>query len=223
MADLTFNKIAGAALATGLVVFGLQNLTTILFEKSPPAKAGYAIAIQETSDTGEAADVLPDWGTVLPKADVAAGQAITAKCASCHQFDPAGTNATGPGLFGVVGRKPGSHPGYTYDQAMEDFAAKNPVWTYDLLYQFLKSPQGFIPGVKMTFIGLKAPQDRINVIAYLHTLGSTLPIPAPNPKAAAASNSAAPTNAVLSNSATPTPANAVAPVPAAKTSPGGAQ
>jgi cytochrome c len=210
MADLTFNKIAGAALATGLVVFGLQNLTSILFEKETPAKPGYAIAIQEASEGGEAADVIPDWGTVLPKADVAAGQAITQKCASCHQFDPAGTNATGPGLFGVEGHKPGTHAGYSYDTAMEQFGAAHPVWNYDLLYQFLKSPQGFIPGVKMTFIGLKSPQDRINVIAYLHTLGSTLPIPAPNPKAAAApaagaaaSNSAAPSNAAESNSAAP--------------------
>ena len=152
------------------------------------------------------ADVPPDWGTVLPKADVAAGQAITAKCASCHQFDPAGTNGTGPGLFGVVGRKPASHPGYSYDQAMTDFSAKNPVWTYDLLYNFLKSPQGFIPGVKMTFVGLPQPQDRINVIAYLHTLGSTLPIPAPapaKPAAAAATNAAGASNAAASNAAAP--------------------
>jgi cytochrome c len=226
MADLTFNKIAGAALATGLVIFGLQNLTAIVFEKEAPTKAGYAIAVSEsTGGGGEAPDVLPDWGTVLPKADVAAGQAVTAKCASCHQFDPAGTNGTGPGLYGVEGRKPASHPGYSYDQAMTDFASKDPVWTYDLLYQFLKAPQGFIPGVKMTFVGLKSPQDRINVIAYLHTLGASLPIPAPNPKAAApaspasnaaaASNSAAPSNAVAaSNAAAAT--NGAQPAPATK-------
>ena len=45
MADLTFNKIAGAALATLLLIFGLQNLTSILFEQAPPAKPGYAIAV----------------------------------------------------------------------------------------------------------------------------------------------------------------------------------
>jgi cytochrome c len=207
MADLTFNKIAGGVLATGLVIFGLQNLSAILFETTPPAKPGYAITV--AADTsgggGEAPDVLPDWGTVLPAADVAAGQAITAKCASCHQFDPAGTNATGPGLYGVVGRKPGSHPGYTYDQAMADFQSKHPVWTYDLLYQFLKGPQNFMTGTKMTFIGLKQPQDRINVIAYLHTLGSSLPIPPPNPKAAAAAPAAgaASNSAEASNAAKP--------------------
>ena len=208
MADsLSFNKIAGAALATGLLIFGLQNLGAILFEKTPPATPGDKIAIAESEGGAPApADVPPDWGTVLPTADVAAGQAITAKCSSCHMFDPAGTNGTGPGLYGVVGRKPASHPGYTYDQPMTDFSAKNPVWAYDLLYQFLKSPQGFIPGVKMTFVGLPQPQDRINVIAYLHTLGSTLPVPAPapaKPAAAAATNAAAASNSAASNAAAP--------------------
>ncbi len=210
MADLTFNKIAAAVLATGLVIFGLGDLTTNLFEKTPPKVMGDKITIAEdTSGGGEAPDVIPDWGTVLPTANIAAGQAITAKCASCHLFDPAGSNSTGPGLYGVVGRPPGTHPGYTYDAAMADFASKNKAWTYDLLYQFLKNPQGFMTGTKMTFVGLKDPQDRINVIAYLRSNGSpSYPIPAPKPAApaasnAAASNAAAPTNATASNAAKP--------------------
>jgi cytochrome c len=219
MADsLTFNKIAGAALATGLVIFGLQNLTNILFEKEAPAKPGYAIAVAASGGTGgEAADVIPDWGTVLPKADVAAGQAVTSKCASCHQFDAAGTNAIGPGLYGVVGRPPGSHPGYAYDDAMTAFAKTHTAWTYDLLYQFLKGPQAYMPGTKMTFVGLKDPQDRINVIAYLRSNGSpSYPIPAPapaKPAAAAPAAGAAATNAAApaSNAAAPAASNAAAP------------
>ncbi len=216
MADdsLTFNKIAGAVLATGLVIFGLQNLTSILFEQAPPAKPGYAIAVAaDTSGGGEAVDVIPDWGTVLPKADIAKGQTITSKCASCHMFDPAGTNNTGPGLFGVVGRPPGTHPGYAYDSAMQDFAKTHNAWTYDLLYQFLKNPQGFMTGTKMTFIGLKDPQDRINVIAYLRSNGSpNYPIPAPAPAKPAAPAAGAATNATApaTNAAAPA-TNAAAP------------
>ena len=207
MADqLSFNKIAGAVLATGLVIFGLQDLTTIIFEKATPKKPGYAIAVaEEAGGGGEAADVIPDWGTVLPKADINHGQGITQKCASCHQFDPADTPGTGPGLYGVVGRKPGSQSKYTtYDQAIADFAAKNPVWTYDLLYQFLKNPQGFMSGTKMTFIGLKDPQDRIDVIAYLRSDGSpSYPIPAPKPAAAAPGAGATNSAVAASNSAAP--------------------
>ncbi|HEY1749919.1 MAG TPA: cytochrome c family protein [Caulobacteraceae bacterium] len=213
MADLTFNKIAGAVLATGLVIFGLQNVINIVFEKSPPTTPGYAIAVQETSSEGAApADVPPDWGTVLPAADVAAGQGITSKCASCHQFDPAGTNAIGPGLYGVVGRPPGTHPAYAYDEAMQDFAKTHKAWTYDLLYKFLKAPGQFMPGTKMTFVGLPEAKDRINVIAYLRSNGSPgYPIPAPKPAAAPSSGAAAPGGA--SPGAAPAPGAAAAGAP----------
>src|SRR5690348_14492049 len=177
MADsLAFNKVAGAVLATGLVIFGLQNLTGIIFEqtKAPVVKPGYAIAVAEETGGGPAADVIPDWGTVLPKADIAAGQAITAKCASCHQFDPGDTPNIGPGLYGVVGRAPATQAKYTtYDQPIHDFAKTHPVWTYDELYKFLKAPGSDMPGTKMTFVGLPDPQDRINVIAYLRSNGSS--------------------------------------------------
>jgi cytochrome c len=222
MADLTFNKIAGAALATGFVIFGLQNAMNILFESSPPAKPGYAIAVQETTDTGAPpADVPPDWGTALTAADVAAGQAITSKCQSCHVFDASGTNAIGPGLYGVVGRPPGTHAGYSYDSAMQDFAKTHTAWTYDLLYQFLKAPGAFMPGTKMTFVGLPEAKDRINVIAYLRSNGSpTYPIPAaakapssgaPNP--AGAGPATAPAKGAAPTAATPTTPSAK-PVPA---------
>ena len=95
-------------MATGLVIFGLSDAIGLIFEREPPAtgKQGYAIAVQADTDTGgPAVDVIPDWGTVLPKADVAKGQQITSKCASCHLFTADGANSTGPGLYGV-GRPP---------------------------------------------------------------------------------------------------------------------
>jgi cytochrome c len=184
MSDLTFNKVAGAVLATGLAIVGLSELSSGYFSQEMPAKPGYAVEVAaEASGEGAAApDVPPDWGTVLPKADVAAGQAVFAKCQSCHSLT---ANGTGPDLMGVVGRKPGSEAGFSYSPAMEAFAAKQPIWDYEHIYEFIKNPQAYISGTKMTFVGLKKPEDRINVIAYLHTQGSTLPIPAPNPAAAA--------------------------------------
>jgi cytochrome c len=179
MNDLTTNKILAAILAVALLIVGLNAVIPELFEKTPPTKAGYAITVapDATAGGGEVADVPPDWGTVLKTADVAAGEDKTTVCKSCHIFDAAGTNNIGPGLYGVVGRKPGSHPGFSYSAGMLAFGAKQPIWDYDHLYMFLKGPQAYIDGTKMSFIGLKQPQDRINVIAYLHTLGSSLPVP----------------------------------------------
>lgn len=215
MADsLLFNKIAGAVLATGLVIFGLQNVMSIAFEQAPPTKPGYKIAIQEETEGGAApADVPPDWGAVLPAANIAAGQAITQKCASCHQFDPGDTPSTGPGLYGVVGRPPGTQAKYTtYDQAMQDFAKTHTAWTYDLLYQFLKAPGQFMPGTKMTFVGLPDPKDRINVIAYLRSNGSpNYPIPPPKPAAAPSAGGANPAGNAPAAAPAPGATNAATP------------
>jgi len=197
MSDLTFNKVAGAVLATGLAIFGLRELSSGLFGDEKVEKPGFAVevAAEEGAGGAAAADVPPDWGTVLPKADVAAGQATFAKCQSCHTDSNGGPNGTGPNLWGLLGRKPGSHPGFAYSPAMQAFGGKQPIWDYEHVYEFVKSPQAYINGTKMTFVGLKKQEDRINLIAYLRTQGSgSYPIPAPNPAAAApaAGNAAAP-------------------------------
>ncbi|MEI9891630.1 MAG: c-type cytochrome [Caulobacteraceae bacterium] len=125
--DLTFNKIAGGLLATTLAIVGLGELSSIVYKYEPPAKPGYAIAIQEEAagGGGEVADVAPDWGTVLPAANIASGATVAEKCKSCHNLDNGGPNLTGPNLFGVEGRKPGSHAGFAYSSAMTDFGAKH--------------------------------------------------------------------------------------------------
>ncbi|WP_293900708.1 cytochrome c family protein, partial [Phenylobacterium sp.] len=185
MSDLTFNKFAGAALATCFALAGLVQLSSHVFEQEPAKTPGYVIAIKEDAGSGPAvADTPPDWGTILPTADVAAGQAVFAKCQSCHNADPGGPNGTGPNLNGVVGRKPGSHPGFAYSSGMTAFSAKQAVWDYDHIYEFLKGPQKYIEGTKMSFVGLKQREDRIAVIAYLKSQGGTLPIPAPDPSRA---------------------------------------
>src|SRR6478752_1930587 len=172
MSDLTFNKIFGGVLLTGLIIFGLKEGSDIVFAKHELEKPGYAIAVaEEAGEGGAAAEVAPDWGSVLTPANVAAGQAVSAKCASCHNFTP--ENHTGPGLFGVVGRKPGTHAGFAYSPAMVEYGAKNPVWDYDKLDAFLKAPGKDVSGTKMTFVGLKKQEDRIAMIACLHSLGSS--------------------------------------------------
>jgi cytochrome c len=205
--ELGFNKIAGAVLATGLAVFGLSELSNIIFKYEPPAKAGYAIAVAAEGGGAAAAVEAPiDWGTELPKADVAAGKTVAAKCQSCHNLDQGGPNMTGPNLYGVLGRAPGSHEGFAYSDGMKAFGAKQPVWDYAHINDFITGPQKYIDGTKMTFVGLKQRQDRINIIAYLHTLGSALPIPAPAPAptataAAGAGASGAPASSAAASAA----------------------
>lgn len=114
----------------------------------------------------------PDLGTLLASADAEAGKAKARACVSCHDFSPGGPDRIGPSLWQVVGRDIGSRSGYAYSSAM---AAKGGNWTYDLLYDFLAHPGRTVPGTKMTFAGLRRPEDRAAVIRYLATLGSNPP------------------------------------------------
>jgi len=217
MSNLTFNKIAGAGLATALAIVGLREVTTGLFSSEAPAKPGYLIeATVEGGEGAAVADVMPDFGTVIPVADIKAGEAVFAKCQACHNVANGGANGTGPNLWGVIGRKPGSHAGFAYSAAMTDFGTKQAVWNDTQMYEFLKAPQKYISGTKMSFVGLKKSEDRVNMIAYLRAQGGTLPVPAPNPAAAvpaAAPAGAAPTDAAPAAGAAPA---GPAEVPAAK-------
>ena len=203
--SLSFNKVAGAVLATALAIAGLTQLAGGVFSDEKVGKPGFKVEVAEETGGGAAvADVPPDWGTVLKTADAAAGAAVFEKCKSCHNADNGGANGTGPNLWGVVGRAPGSHPGFAYSDGMKAFGGKQPTWDYQHIYEFLKGPQAYVAGTKMSFVGLKQPQDRINVIAYLHGQGGTIPFPAPNPAAAQAA-------AAPAAGAAATPASATAP------------
>lgn len=184
--SLTFNKIAAGVLATGLAIVGLNELSSIVYAGHPAEKPGYAIEVADEAEGGAAAEVATDWGTALPAADVAAGEAVHKKCLSCHTFEAGGANGAGPNLHGILGRKPGSHAGFAYSGAMTAYGSAHPVWDYATLDAFVKAPAKDIPGTKMTFVGLKKQEDRINLIAFLQSKGATIAIPAPNPAAAAA-------------------------------------
>ncbi|MDG2523557.1 cytochrome c family protein [Caulobacter segnis] len=92
------------------------------------------------------------------------GQRKFALCRSCHTITPNGPNLTGPNLYGVFGRKAGGVEGYTYSEALKKAGF---VWEASHLDAWLADPRGYMPGTKMTFLGIKEPQDRIDLIAYL--------------------------------------------------------
>ncbi|MDP3855473.1 cytochrome c family protein [Phenylobacterium sp.] len=217
MSDLTFNKVAGAVLATGLAIVGLREISAGVFASHEVEKPGYAIAVVEDTAGGATAEAPIDWGTVLPTADLKAGEAVFAKCKSCHTVDAGGPNGTGPNLHAVLGKKPGAHAGFAYSSGMTAHGAAVGTWQFADLAEFLKAPQKHVAGTKMTFVGLKKPEERVNLIAYLNAQGSNLPIPAPNPVAAAAP--AAEGAAAPAAAGAPTAAPAGAPANAAATPP----
>ncbi len=174
----------GAVLATGVVAMFIGIGADAIYSMEAPEKPGYLIEVPEVAEGGAVEEVLPiDWGTVLPTADIAAGEAaFNTKCTSCHTIAAGGPNLTGPNLHGIVGRVMASHAGFAYSDGMVAHKADYPNWSYDALDHFLKAPAKEVKGTKMSFVGLKKDDERVNVIAYLRTQGSEgYAVPAPDP------------------------------------------
>ena len=94
------------------------------------------------------------------------GETLFLQCRACHTIE-AGRNLLGPSLHGVVGRTAGQVPGFAYSAANK---ASGIVWSEAEIFAFLESPQKTLPGTRMSYFGMKAPQDRADLIAYLRTL-----------------------------------------------------
>ena len=100
-------------------------------------------------------------------ADADAGAKVfKTQCAVCHS-PLAGKNMVGPSLFGIVGRKSGSAPGFKYTAANKDSGV---TWDEATLDKYLPNPRAFIPGTTMTYAGLKNDAQRADLIAYLASL-----------------------------------------------------
>jgi cytochrome c len=191
MDSFEWNKIIGAVLGTAIFIFVVRLVAEAVYEPEKPAKPGYTVEGVVEASAGAAApaeEAMPDWGTVLPAADVAAGKTTSTKCEQCHDTSSAKTVKIGPPLFGVVDRPRASIAGFAYSSTMK---GKPGNWTYDELFKFIKSPGAVMPGTKMTFAGLRNEKDRINLIAFLRSnADSPAAIPAPAPKAAAPTTAA---------------------------------
>lgn len=223
--DLKWNKIFGAGLATAFVIIGVQQVSQHLYATHAPEKPGYFVNAPEEAEAGAEAPALkPDWGTVLPIADVAAGEAAFARCKACHTDSNAGPNGIGPNLWGIVGRPVAGHAGFAYSDAMKAHVGDTATWTLDALDEFITAPQKIVAGTKMSFAGLRDTPTRVNLIAYLITQGSTgFAVPAPDPSrqpgaAPAAGAEGAPV-AETAAAGAPAPADAVVGAATTQTTP----
>lgn len=185
------NKFLGALFGCLLVVVLVHLTGQYIFTVEKPVIAGYDLptASGETAAAEESKPEEVSLATLLTSADPEKGKTIAKQCAACHTFDKGGKNGVGPNLWGIVNRQPGSHEGFAYSDAVKN---KSGEWTYEDINHMITSPGKFLKGTKMAFAGLKKPQDRADVIAYLRTLADT-PEPLPAAEGAPATEEKAPT------------------------------
>ncbi|MEQ8297910.1 MAG: cytochrome c family protein [Nitratireductor sp.] len=181
MDSFELNKLLGGLLGAAFVVFTIGIVSDSIFASPAPEKAGYAIEVaeEEGGGGGPAAPEIEPIAVRLASADAGAGESVYKKCAACHTADNGGANKVGPNLWDIVNRPIASHEGFSYSGAMQEFAQDGTVvWDYQHLDDFLASPKGLVKGTAMGFAGIKKPDERADLIAYLHTLSDN---PAPLP------------------------------------------
>ena len=161
------NKIAGAALAALLLIFGGRTLLEIVDKPRHVEKAGYTLPMPKGGPAGE---------PLLAKASVDGGKDAFKKCVSCHTVEKGGPNRTGPNLYGVVDRDVGKHEGFNYSPALKDKGGK---WDWAHLAAYLHNPRQAIPNNRMAFPGVSDNAELADLLAYLRTLSDS---PAALPK-----------------------------------------
>ena len=167
MDELRLNKVFAGFLFAALLLMAGVKIADVMVPHQELAENAYVIEVAETTDKAAAAPV--DTGpepilALLAGANLGAGEKLSKKCSACHVFDAGGKNKVGPALWNVVNRPLGASEGYAYSDALAGFGG---AWDYSALNAFLAKPKGYISGTKMNFAGLKKPQDRANLIAWM--------------------------------------------------------
>jgi cytochrome c len=99
-------------------------------------------------------------------ADIAKGEAAYVRqCAICHTIDKGGDHRLGPNLFGVVGRRAGTAPGFKYTNAFRTIATFE--WNEGLLGPWIALPAVMVPGTAMGVFPGVSDRDKDDIVAYL--------------------------------------------------------
>ncbi|UWQ84128.1 c-type cytochrome [Leisingera caerulea] len=153
--------VCGAFLVFLLGKWGAE----VLYHMDSHGEASYVIEVATAEDAGSDEPEV-SFEELLASADAAKGAKVFKKCSACHKLAD-GANATGPYLYGVVGREIAAVPDFGYSGALAGLPGS---WTPEELDAFLAKPSAYASGTTMSFSGLKKQKDRVNLIAYLDSL-----------------------------------------------------
>lgn len=172
----SFLELFGASLLVfGWLVFGANFIGNQMVPEAKAVALNEYAASTSKEKIAEKPTVIVNALTLVAAANADVGKKVFKKCQSCHTVDEGGKNKVGPNLWGIVGNGKATRTGFKYSGALKELGGK---WTFADLDAFLTKPKAFAKGTKMTFGGVKKPEDRAALLAYLRSLSST-PKPLP--------------------------------------------
>jgi cytochrome c2 len=129
------------------------------------ARLLYPVLVAAVAGIPPAAEAARPDREALVQADYRQGRtAFQQRCSACHTLAEGGSNLVGPNLWGLMSRKAGTAPGYSYSAAMGSAGFQ---WNVDRLWDFLSGPQQFVPGTTMMIPEPVPEQDRTAMIAFM--------------------------------------------------------
>jgi cytochrome c len=172
----SFLELFGASLLVfGWLVFGANTLGNYLVPEVKAVASNEYAATQPATKTATEPMAAVNALTLIASANIDRGKKVFKKCQSCHTTENGGKNKVGPNLWGVVGKAKANVAGFKYSGALKGLGGN---WTFQDLDAFLTKPKAFAKGTKMTFAGVKKPEDRAAVLAFLRSLSAS-PQPLP--------------------------------------------
>ncbi len=135
---------------------------------APASRDANSAADTAASAEGESgAENEADIDTLLAAADPVLGKRQYIFCQACHTVAAGGAHKLGPNLSGIVGKEAAVVPGFVYSAALVESGL---VWDAAALDQWIANPSAMVPGTTMVFAGIRDPEQRANLIAYLQEI-----------------------------------------------------
>jgi cytochrome c2 len=158
---MVFTKALGA-LCGALLIFLLGKWVADSLYVPGSRSLPPAFTVDTGADEPTDAPVALSFAEAFASADATAGARVWSQCRACHVADEQRNNV-GPYLYNVVGRPVGAVEGFSYSGALP----AGEVWTPENIYAFIENPRAWAPGTSMSYAGLRAQTDRVNLIAFL--------------------------------------------------------
>ncbi len=137
---------------SAIVVTACGNSDTSSTPQSQPAPAS------------KPAPVTSSGSQTAPVKTVDRGQTLYKRCRTCHTLGQGEPHKVGPNLYGIFGATAGARDDFNYSKVMKESGV---IWTDENIDAYIAKPAQFMPGNRMSFVGISKPEDREKLIAYM--------------------------------------------------------